>query len=279
MTSFARRVSPAVGCAAALLLGACIIPDTQLRLQSDAINPGTVRLIQAVAVSETATDACDDASVDLTSCPLVPESVPFGAIAAAAPLCTCPGRDGNGLSYFDVYVEDPDVDDDGRPLDSILGTLLLDMPGTENDPAPYVAYPNLLPGNVPASNVNLGFNSYTNAIERPEPRVRRWTLGAETGVDLCNDNGAASDRKLEPGLHSLRLVVTDRPWYRSLLYDEDGEVMLDDDEEPMRVSAELASIGVPDLPAGATYATADYVFRCGDGEDPEATCNCVEDGT
>jgi hypothetical protein len=254
----------------------CIIPDTQLRVEGDAVNPGTVRLIQAVAVSDAATDACNAASVDLTSCPLVPETLPFGAIASAAPLCVCPGRDGNALSYFDVYVEDPDVDDDGRPQDTILGALLLDMPGDEDDPAAYVAYPNLLPGNLPAANVNLGFNSYTNAIERPEPRVRRWTLGAETGVDLCNDNASAPDRKLEPGLHSLRVVVTDRPWYRGFVYDDDGEVMLDDDGVPVRVPVERASVGVPDLPAGATYSIADYVFRCGDGDDPEATCNCVE---
>jgi hypothetical protein len=135
-----------------------------------------------------------------------------------------------------------------------------------------------LPANVPAANVNLGFNGYADAIVRPEPLVRRWTLGAETRVDLCNDNAAAQNGKLEPGLHSLRIIVTDRPWYREFERDDDGEVLLDEDDRPLRVPIEEASIGVPDLPGGATYAIADYVFRCGFGRDPEANCNCLESG-
>lgn len=266
-----RATVAAIGAA---LLVACIIPDSGLRVQGDASNPGTVRLVQAVAVSEQATDACNAASIDLTSCPLVPETLPFGAINPATPLCVCPGRDGNALSFFDLYVEDPDLDDDGRPKDTIIGALLLDLPAATVDPAPFVAYPNLFPPSVPAANVNLGFNSYTDAVERPEPLVRRWTLGAETGVDLCNDNAGA---KLEPGLHSLRLIVTDRPWYRPLELDDDGESAQDDDGEPLRVPIEEAAIGVPDLPGGASYAIADYAFRCADGLDLEPqNCNCVE---
>lgn len=265
----ARVVVAATG---ASLLVACIVPDSSLQVRGDATNPGAVRLIQAVTVSQEASDACDEASVDLTSCPVVPETLPFGAIDPATPLCVCPGRDGNALSFFDIYVEDPDVDEDGRPKDAILGALLLDLPAATVDPAPYLAYGNLFPATVPAASVNLGFNSYTNAIERPEPLVRRWTVGAETPVDLCNDNVA---NKLEPGLHSLRLIVTDRPWYRALELD-DGEVQFDDDEL-VRKPIEEASIGVPDLPLGASYAIADYVFRCADGDDPEANCNCEEE--
>jgi len=262
-----------VSAVAALGLGACIVPDTNLKVQGDAVNPGTVRLLQSIAVTEEADAACKLASVtELTACPLVPETLPFGAIDPAAPLCVCPGKDGNALSYFDIYVEDPDLDD-GRPKDSIFGALLLDMPAATVDPEEYVAYTNLLPATVPAANVNLGFNSYSNAIERPEPLVRRWTLGAETGVDLCNGNPAG---KLDPGLHSLRLVVTDRPWYREVVLDE-GQPERNADGELVRVPIEMASIGVPDLPGGATYAIADYVFRCVDGDDPDASCNCLEE--
>ncbi len=261
----------------AAAFAACIVPDSELKVQGDAVNPGTVRLLQAVTVSAQATAACDAASVDLTACPIVPETLPFGAIDPASPMCVCPSRDGNALSYFDIYVEDPDIDDDGRPADAILGVLLLDLPASSPDPAPYLAYGNLLPANVPAQTVNLGFNSYTNALERPEPLVRRWTLGAETGVDLCNDNAAAPDGKLDPGLHSLRIIVTDRPWYRRLQYEDDGEVMVDAHGDIVRVPVDQASIGVPDLPGGASYAVADYVFRCSDGDDPEAVCNCVEE--
>jgi hypothetical protein len=257
----------------AIATGACIVPDANLRVQGDATNPGSVRLLQSITLTDEANDACrSDPSTELSSCPLVPETLPFGAIDPELPLCVCSGRDGNALSYFDIYVEDPDLDD-GRPKDSIFGVLLLDMPAATVDPAEFVAYTNLFPPTVPAANVNLGFNSYSNAIERPEPLVRRWTLGADTGVDLCNDNPAG---KLDPGLHSLRLVVTDRPWYREVELEEDGQAMVDDDGELVRVPVEMASIGVPDLPGGATYAIADYVFRCDDGDDPESSCNCVD---
>lgn len=267
-----------VAATAWVLTAACIVPDSHLRVQGEATNPGPVRLVQAVPITEQSNDACHDALVDLPGCPLVPETLPFGSIDPATPLCVCQDRDGNALSYFDIYVEDPDTDDEGRPKDAILGALLLDMPAATADPRDSLAYGNLLPANVPAANVNLGFNSYADAIERPEPLVRRWTLGAETGVDLCNDNAAAQNGKLEPGLHSLRIIVTDRPWYREFERDDDGEILLDDDERPLRVPVEEASIGVPDLPGGATYAIADYVFRCGDGQDPEANCNCLEGG-
>ncbi len=273
----AVRLAVARLAAAALLVASttCIVPDSHLRVRGEATNPGPVRLVQAVPITEQSNDACHDALVDLPGCPLVPETLPFGVIDPTSPLCVCPDRDGNALSYFDIYVEDPDTDDDGRPKDAILGALLLDLPAATADPSQSVAYGNLLPANVPAANVNLGFNSYADAIERPEPLVRRWTLGADTGVDLCNDNAAAQNGKLEPGLHSLRIIVTDRPWYRRFERDDDGEIALDEKKQPLRVPVEEASIGVPDLPDGATYAIADYVFRCDDGMDPEANCNCV----
>lgn len=278
---WSRRACARVAMVPAIVLAAtsiaCIVPDSKLRVEGDAVNPGTVRLIQAVQITDQAHAACREEAVDLSACPVVPETLPFGAIDPASPLCVCPGRDGNALSFFDIYVEDPDTDEDGRPKDAILGALLLDLPAASVDPTPYVAYANLFPTNVAAAPVNLGFNSYTDAIERPEPLVRRWTIGAETPVDLCNDNAAAPDGKLAPGLHALRLVVTDRPWYRAIEPGPDGEIEFDDDGEILRVPIEEASVGVPDLPGGASYAIADYVFRCVDGDDPEANCNCVED--
>ena len=43
-----------VSAVAALALGACIVPDTNLKVQGDAVNPGTVRLLQSIAVTEEA---------------------------------------------------------------------------------------------------------------------------------------------------------------------------------------------------------------------------------
>ena len=92
-------------------------------------------------------------------------------------------------------------------------------------------------------------------------------------LDLCNDN---SGTPVGPGLHSLRIVVTDRPWYRPIQFDADGKPLIDATGVPLRVEDEAsARIGVPDTPAGASYAIADYVFACGDNNDPDAGCNCA----
>ncbi len=266
-----------LGAALTLALVGCIVPDRHIDVRGEFVNPGPVRLIQSIPVTAAAHAKCRDEDPQLPSCPLPPESLPFGRIELEQPFCVCPGRDNNALGYFDIYVEDADLDDEGRPKDAILGALLLDMPGATADPAPYLAFQNILPTTLPASFVRLGVGIYADAIDRPEPVVRRWTLGADDGFDLCNDNAAAPDGKLTPGLHSLRLVVTDRPWYRPFEVDANGELVLDADDRPVRVDATQAAIGVPDLPGGASYATADWVFRCDDGLDAEAGCDCAEE--
>jgi hypothetical protein len=193
------------------------------------------------------------------------------------PFCTCePGfLDQNALRAFDILVEDPDVDENGDPADTILGALLLDLPTGADDPSSYVAYPNLLSGTEPATIYQLGLGGYRNPIERPPPQLRSWTLGRDTGdVDLCNDNAAAPDGKLAPGLHSLRLVVTDRPWYRPFVRDEDGEPIRDSANRPIPDEDAMPLVGVPDTPAGASYAIADYVFECHSTMEEGISCFC-----
>ncbi len=269
-----RRCPVGLAVATATLLGGCIIPDTDIQVRPDFVNPGPVRIVQAVPVSDQANDACDAAAVELQECPLLPPSVPFGLLGADTTFCVCPDADNNALLSFDLYVEDPDADDAGNPVDTLLGVLLLDMPSSAEDPSQYVAYTNLLSGTEPATNVKFGFGGYQDSLERPTPLVRSWTLGRDSGVDLCNGSGV----DLRPGVHSLRVVVTDRPWYRPVLRDDDGEPVFDRDI-PLRVDDETsAKIGVPDTPAGASYAIADYVFACGDGTDPDNPspgCNCA----
>lgn len=265
---------------ALVLTSACIIPDTGIEARGEAVNPGPVRLVQATALPMAADTACRElAFPDLASCPLVPDTLPFGFIDID--LCVCPGTlvDNRALNYFDIYVEDPDADGDGNPIDSIFGAFLLDLPLPADDPTSFVAYETLLSPTTPATPVQFGIGSYGDAIERPEPLVRRWTIGdADRRVDLCNENASSPDPKLAPGLHSLRLVATDRPWYRPFVYDSHGEPKLDEDEQPIRVPPEEAAVGVPDTPGGASYAIADYVFLCGDGAavDVEPVCDCVE---
>jgi len=258
---------------ACALLGGCIIPDSTIEVVGDLVNPGPVRLVQSVPITDEANAECSDVAKELGGCPLPPETVPFGRIVTELPFCVCDGTDQNRLSSFDIYVEDPDLDDDGRPADSIFGVFLLDPLPAADDLSEFVAYSNLLPPTQPARTVQLGFPSYADSLERPPPLLRSWTLGRDTGVDLCNDNADALDGRLEPGVHSLRLVVTDRPWYRSVVFDDDGKLVLDENKNPERTGD--PHVGVPDTPAGASYAIADYVFACGDEDDPDAGCNCL----
>lgn len=247
----------------------CIIPDSGIRLLAERTNPGAVRLVQPVALTPEALDACDDVALSQT-CPTPQRTLPFGLIEIPdRPFCICPPnqRDLNALAEFHIFVEDPDVGPDLEPLDVIFGALLLDP---TNDSVP-VAYENYLPTSEPARSVPGGA-AYNNPIDRDPPNLKQWILGSETRVDLCNNNNGAP---VAAGLHTLRLVVTDRPWYVPVVEADteyeigpelvDGVIVRQFDQDPAR--------GVPDIPGGATYDTAAYVFRCLDAATSEL-CNC-----
>jgi hypothetical protein len=261
-----------------MLYAACIIPDAGIRLQEEFDNPGVVRIIQPVPMTREADEACADASEVLLRCPVPPSNTlePGLIDLPQGQLCVCPGRDANAIAPFDIYVEDPDLDEQLRPKDLIYGVFLLDVDPTAEDVRPFVAYQNYLRPDVPARNYYLRTGSYGDAIERPTPRVRAWSLGIDEPVDLCNDNGGET---LEPRLHELRLVVTDRPWYVPVELDEKGNPVRDEDGVLVRRN-EDPWVGVPDLPGGATYDTATYVFRCGNGlgtTELDAGCSCSQD--
>jgi len=260
---------------ATLALGACIIPDASVQIQLSRTNPGAVRLVQPVPISAEAYAACDAVS---EACPLVDRTLPFGLISnEGRPFCVCAAneRDLNALAEFHIFVEDPDLADDERtPLDSILGALLL-YPAADQTPTaldvPPVAYENYLPTNQPARRVQGSV--YDDAIERPSPNVKQWTLGAESSVDLCNNNNGAP---LSPGTYTLQVVVTDRPWFIPVADAPDSEWLYD----PWKVDGLFQrenvdpSPGIPDLPGEATYDTESYVFRCYDASTSDQPCNC-----
>ncbi|MCA9712292.1 MAG: hypothetical protein KDK70_41025, partial [Myxococcales bacterium] len=162
--------------------------------------------------------------------------------------------------------EDPDTDEDGDPRDEIIGAFFLDMPADAEDPRDYLAYTNQLPPEEPARRFRA---SDVPTIERPDPHLKAWTIAEQGRWDLCNDNDGAPVE--DPGLHELRLVVTDRPWFRPQLFDAAGRPLEDEEGEPIFGDP---VIGVPSLRAGATYDTITYVFECFD-EPPEGTeCSC-----
>jgi hypothetical protein len=256
--------------AGALVAGSgCIIPDAGIVVQDEFLNTGAVRIVEPTPVTARADDDCADRT-PLSGCPYIPASLPSGLIRSDSPLCVCP-PDYNDFGLgggFDIFVEDPDIDVGGDPKDEILGALLLDMPADAEDPRDYLAYITRLPPELPARLVRA---SDVQTIERPDPHLKSWTLGERGPVDLCNDN---DNIKLEPGLHELRLIVTDRPWYRPLMRDEMGEPVYDEEGELVYLDP---VVGMPDLPTGATYDTTAYVFRCYDSAAPEGIeCDCEE---
>lgn len=270
-----------LACAAGCMAG-CIIPDAQIRAIGNFENEGAVRIVQPTFITDEAHEACADIDEagGIEECPGVPPGLPTGLLGGNFCTCAAGERDGRAALRFDVFVEDPDVDEAGRPADDILGVFLLDPQSGATDPTPFVAYGNYLPPDQPAALFTAG---EFPTIERPNPNLRSWTIGEDV-VDLCNDNQGQrlaaleaspspdEDPPEETGLHELRIVVTDRPWYRPPLEDEDGEVMLDEDGEVVRGEP---LFGVPDLGAGATYDTRSFVFRCySPVAPPPGDCSC-----
>lgn len=258
-----------------LALGpACIIPDQDIDIRPTRVNPGAVRIVQAIALTDPANQECTEASVGFAGCPIPPVTLPPPGLIAleGQEFCLCPQgqRDVNAVGSFDIFVEDPDKKDDGSALDEIFGTFLLDMPAGAETPSDYVAYTNYLPTR-PAVLVPLGLGTYAQPIERPKTNLKRWVLGGETRVDLCNNNNATA---LEPGLHSLRLIVTDRPWYVPVAVDSmSGQPMREGPNDYARLE-QPALVGVPDLPGGASYAQANFVFNCSEDNEAESVCGC-----
>ncbi len=251
---------------AACSLGAssCVIPDPGVQVQDEFFNIGAVRIVEPTPVTARADADCQERT-SLSGCPRVPDTLPSGLIQPGFPLCVCPGELRDVGLGFDIFVEDPDIDGQGDPTDDIIGALFLDMPEDPDDPRDDLAYTNHLPPEEPARRFRA---SDVQTIERPDPHLKAWTLSR---VDLCNDNDGTP---LSPTVHQLRLVVTDRPWYRPRLVDAQGNDILEDGQPTFGDPV----IGAPDLAAGATYDTATYVFECLDASSPTqgTECNCDE---
>lgn len=255
---------------ALLMPTACIIPDTEIEFVGGPANPGAVRLVERAPTDPQMFDLCnpDDEDPDASYpafCPHVPRTQPSGLIEGVdGPLCVCAGSDARAIRPFDIYAEDPD-----RPADSLRAVLLLDPDSTSSTPLNFVAYQNFwAPGDIGERIGELnevvqtdGQLDRTLTSEARDPPVL-WrfriedTFGAET-LDLCNNNNG---RSLSPGLHTLQIMVTDRPFF---------------DPNRSTTSSSCVQCGVPDLSVGATYATRHFVFECEDGvNDSGADCAC-----
>lgn len=281
-----HRVAAALG----LLAVSCIVPDRDIQFVGGAGNPGAVRILERPAVPAQWTQWCLDRNAEVVIredveggtgvfCPSVPETRAGGLISDPdRPFCVCPDgqRDARAPALWTIYAEDPDLDGDD-PADTLYGVLLLDPDPNALHPTSAVAYQNYLEDCAPGEHL-AQVRSVAEPVDTPdggrefpfriEPPVARneapqWAFAIDDatseGIDLCNDqNGEA----LEPGVHTLQFMVTDRPFFSA---ERDG--------------LERQQCGVPDIAAGATYAVTNYVFECLDGrleENDDCDCEDVE---
>jgi hypothetical protein len=257
---------------AALLSEACIIPDRDIQVDPGLDNQSAVRIVERAPRVPEMDDHCnveDIRKAELEYCPEVRSDLPSGLLGE---FCICPAgprSDRRAIPNFIIYAEDGDRERD-RPKDTLYGVALLD-PGLE-DSAPHNAraYENYWTAGRKGETVEVGEDP------EPEPGEHKDRTAAPVGrrvldlwrfpfgnseeplqyhVDLCNDNSGAP---LTPGLHDLRFMVTDRPFFRPEVDPPQHPAAYDPDQ-----------FGVPDLAAGATYAVIDYVFECIDANDPE----------
>ncbi len=261
-----------------LMLGGCIIPDRDIRAQSDNDNPGAVRIVESIPVVQELIDACTadvrSPEFDPTGCPQVPDSLAQGLLTGG-PYCVCPSGDDNTLPEFSVYAEDPDRRRDD-PADVLFGVALLDLDPLTKSPQNFVGYPeHFVPGG--AGEYIASFSDQVPlrpSVGRENNGLWRFRFGKDggQGVDLCNDDNGES---LSVGLHNLQIMVTDRPFFRPVRLDVDGEPVTDQDGDPVFLPTQY---GMPDLREGATWAVANYVFECHDPE-LQSSCSCVEDAS
>jgi hypothetical protein len=293
-----RRLPHLVGALCLGALAACVIPDKFIDFVTPNPNSHAVRFRESVALpiedrcectnailsanglDESSRFWCDETDPDddqygQRCATIVPSALPrfMDPARDEYDFCGCPvgERDTKALLRIDdLYVDDLDVDEDGN-YDQIFAALLLDMPNDEfADPALRVAYRGLLdprqalketPGQVASLLPNF------ELLEQPSPVLRRiFIADPDAGtVDLCNDAGVGPGR-LDPGWHTLTLIVTDRPWLSVAIEGEEGE------ELTMAMRD-----GVPDIAGNATWATREYAFHCSNAEDnPNCECETPE---
>jgi hypothetical protein len=267
-----RRAIPT----ALALASACIIPDRDIGIEGELDNPGAVRIVETTVLATQMLEICEDEdNGDPDYCPQIPSTpVRSGFISPGAdePFCVCPDGDTRSIPPFYVYAEDPDRAAD-RPLDRLFAVAVVDFdPDGDDPPNEAVGYAAQFP---PEARPELVEDRADLGVQPPHAREEnllwRFRFGGDdgSGTDLCNDAG----RTLGVGLHEIKVIVTDRPWFQPERLDENGDPLLDASGKPILGAVQY---GVPDLAIGATYAVSNWVFEC---HDPAVNdrCNCVGD--
>lgn len=238
----------------------CILPDRGIDVTNEQIsNRAPVRFAEQTALTPEADHACGEVcpqpGADIAS-PLPHFLDPTFEIVTSSKsvelpyaFCSCPPGtyDDRALSGFTLYVEDRDEDEKRKPADNVYAALQLDLDPSDPDPARAFAYATYVD---PDRRLDFADIDY-EPILRTSPHLRALQIGdEELRVDLCN---RAQSAPLVPGYHSLRVIVSDRPWFK-----------VDGRTQP----------GVPDLSVGATFDTVTFVFACGAPESEECKVSC-----
>jgi hypothetical protein len=250
-----------------LLASACILPDRDIRFESGLDNENAVRIVQRAPITAQMDALCNpedpDVDFDDTFCPQVMRTRASGLVRPTqGDFCVCPNGDQRAIEPFEIYAEDADREGDSAK-DGIFGVALLDPERAVDYPWDSIAYEKYWTPGREGERIADGAEQVNDRTAPPNGRdpvgLTVFQLGAtEPDIDLCNDAG----RPVAPGLHTLRFMVTDRPFFRASTFFSAEEVFGAD------------QFGVPDLAAGATYATIDYVFECRDLADDDADCAC-----
>ena len=257
-----RRLSHLGGASVALLIvimTGCVLPDRDIQIVDEAIqNKHAVRIVEATPLSPQAQAACDaDLKGESLICqPGQPEDVLRHFLDPTLPdynFCSCDRAAGyeanNKLPAFPVYVEDRLDDESPTPL---YAAALLDVtPGT-TDPQNAVRYRDYIS---PLQPLDLEDQLQYTPSKRPDPKLRVLNVGNGDPIDLCN---YADNVPLKPGFHELRIIVTDRPWFKVQPDDPAGQA------------------GVPDLASGATFDTTSYIFHCDDKSVDHCLTDCFK---
>lgn len=258
----------AAALAALALAGACVLPDRDIQIVDENIqNKHAVRFVEPTPLSPEAQDACDEdlAGRSLLCQPgepdlvlphyldpnyLDPESGTF-----IYNFCSCDRVAGEEsqiqLNPFSLYVEDR-LDDVAKGPSPLYAAALLDLPLNSSAPQDSVRYRDFIS---PLQPLELDDQLEYTPLKRPDPKLRVLNVGGGSAIDLCN---RANDTPLRRGYHELRIMVTDRPWFKVNPEDVEGQP------------------GVPDIASGATFDTISYIFRCDDKTDPHCLTDCIK---
>ncbi len=253
---------------------ACIIPDREIVVYSTEQNDHAVRFVEGIPLDVDAGCACNSNTCE---CPMPAEdSLPtfLDPSLADYKFCICSeGRvDDNRLNGFQLLVEDAD-EFEGEAKDRLYAVALLDWDPSSGEPAfDYVAYRRQRDPRTPLPE-NAAYTYDTTVIKRPRPWVRAVNLFDENGrFDLCNGAGFA----IEPGFHTLSVMVSDRFWFTTTPeLNAESDTADESDTIGFEAPDPVTLDGVPDIAEGATYDIQSTVFYC--LAEGEMGCGCVDE--